>query len=122
MLHQVSIDSQVDTKKSTILPKLAFDLHRFNQNNNITGIMLSNDNRFVQVLQGDQKAINSCLGFLSQHPAHYDLNVIDICAIKHLAYENPLDYREVKTPDYLDTVISGIESEQTARRTYGSAS
>ena len=60
---------------------------RHNTKNDVTGLLLFVENRFIQVLEGQEVAVNETLGRIAEDPRHYDLIVLERTAIPGRSFD-----------------------------------
>ena len=54
-----------------------------NPNNNVTGVLVSHEEKFLQVLEGPASYIHTLIGKIEQDPRHTEFHLIGISPISH---------------------------------------
>src|SRR5208282_6410206 len=86
-----------------LLPGLLEEANKRNAMAGITGMLLYKDGRFMQILEGSEKAVKTTFGRISKDPRHYGVIVL----LKETAEERhfpdwPMAFRDLNLPDHQD--------------------
>lgn len=75
--------SRYNTKNANIeVTRILEQARRNNERKGITGVLVMNENYFLQVIEGARPVINNLLRKLVNDERHFDLEVIDCCAVE----------------------------------------
>jgi hypothetical protein len=72
-----------DASVESVLAKIEMDASRKNEALKLSGMLLSVDRHFMQILEGSNRAISALLGRLYSDQRHTDIILLEFIAVEH---------------------------------------